>query len=458
MGADARPEQDGGVVGKPRPSKRAYLWWITAIAFAALAVRVAYVAARWHNVVATSFDQYWYQNLATMIVKGRGISSPTAFVNYNETVPTALHGPFTSFLLVPFDVVGLGRLHEHQLLIAFLGMVTVVLLALLAGNLVSRGAGLATGVVGALYPGLWVFDAKVMSEPVEQLLVAVTLLFAYGFRRRPTFPRAIGIGVSVGLSVLTRSELLLEVPLIVIPLCIGAFRDNDGRRILKISGVAVASTALVLAPWIAYCQTAFHDPEVLTTDLGVGLIQDNNPTTYYTSRIGFWYSPATNPEPGDESQVDHAYQHEALSYARAHKSRIPVVVLARVGRVWSLYNPFQTARFTAVGASCPPPVGCIVDSVEDLKAQQAWIWSFYFLIPFAVVGAVVLRRRRRIIYPLLCLAVIVTIVAVIEAGVLRFRAPFEDALVVMAGIGIYAILERLFRPRRGRHARKVRQA
>jgi hypothetical protein len=203
---------------------------------------------------------------------------------------------------------------------------------------------------------------------------------------------------------------------------------------------------LVLAPWVAYCQTAFHDPEVLSTDLGVGLIQDNNPTTYYTPRIGFWFAPASSPiPPGDESQADKTFQREAKSYALSHKKRLVLVVLARVGRVWNLYEPSQTARFTALPAACPPALGCDVDSVEDLKTQDAWILSFYGLIPFAVVGLVALRRRKRIVYPLLAMGVIVTIVAIVEAGVLRFRAPFEDAFVVLAGVGLYAVLGALRR-------------
>ena len=62
------------------------------------------------------------------------------------------------------------------------------------------------------------------------------------------------------------------------------------------------------------------------------------------------------------------------------------------------------------------------------------------LIPFAVIGFVVLRRKRAIVYPLVSLAVVVTLVAIGEAGVLRFRAPFEDAFVVMAGIGLHRAL------------------
>jgi hypothetical protein len=443
-------------------SNRAYAFCLAAAGTAAAALRAAYVVSRWHVFVAVTFDQYWYQNLAALIAKGKGISSPTVWADKGVLVPTALHLPLTSFLLVPFDLVGLGTLGEHQLLMALAGTATVIVLGLLAGQLVSRGAGVVTAVVAALYPGLWGFDAKVMSEPVEQLLVALMLLFAYKFRYRPTAARAVILGVIVGLEVLTRSELILEVLLLLIPVCIGACRGRPIRELAMKAVLMLGATAIVLAPWVAYCATAFHDTEVLSTDLGVGLIQDNNPTTYSGKYIGFWYAPASSPTPpGDESQVDHAFQHEAVKFAESHKRQLPEVLLARIGRLWDLYHPFQTARFTAVPAQCPPAIGCEVDGVENIDQIQAWIWSFYGLIPFALVGIVVLWRRRAILYPLWSLAVVVTLVAVFEAGVLRFRAPFEDAYVVMAGIGVHALLSWIWRrigAPSGKHAHRTTKA
>ena len=421
-------------------SDRAYKRWLTAVVALAGVIRIVYVIVRLHDQVADSLDQYWYQNTATLIADGRGISNPQFFAEKGILTPTALHLPLTSFLLVPFDLIGLGKLGEHQVLIAIIGTATVLILGMLVSRLVSREAGVVTAFVAAVYPGMWGFDAKVMSEPVEQFLVALMLLFAYLFRYQPTAFRGVCLGASVGLAVLTRSELVLEVPFLLVPLCIGAFKGRFNRDFVFKAALVFGSVAVVVGPWIYYCETAFHDPEVFSTDLGIGLLQDNNPVTYSGPRLGFWWAPATNVHPpGDESQVDHAFQHEAITYARAHESELPEVLLARVGRLWDVYRPLETAEMTGVPA-CQPNVPCDMDIVEDLGEVEAWIWSFYGLIPFAVIGFVVLRRKRAIVYPLVSLAVVVTLVAIGEAGVLRFRAPFEDAFVVMAGIGLHRAL------------------
>jgi hypothetical protein len=225
-----RPPPKKTASGKRQLSDRAYLLCLTGVGLLALGVRVDYVAARWNNPVFVGVDQYLVPEPGRTHSQGQGISSPTAWAEKHILVPTALHGPLTSFLLVPFDVAGISGLHEHQLLMAVAGTATVLILGVLAGRLVNRGAGLVTAVVAAFYPGLWGFDAKVMSEPVEQLLVACVLLLAYSFRYHPSTARAIGLGVAVGLCVLTRSELLFEVPLLVIPLCIGGLQGQTRSR------------------------------------------------------------------------------------------------------------------------------------------------------------------------------------------------------------------------------------
>ena len=69
--------------------------------------------------------------------------------------------------------------------------------------------------------------------------------------------------------------------------------------------------------------------------------------------------------------------------------------------------------------------------------------SFLVLVPFAVGGAVVLRRRRVKVYPLLAQALLATFVAATTFGVTRYRAGAEIALVVLAAIAADAIATRL---------------
>jgi len=391
--------------------------WLAGLGIVALGVRVWFVIDRWNVRPGLGSDQYWYHNVGQLIVSGKGISNPVVYALSGRLIPTASHGPLTALVFVPLDLIGINEVHAQQLIMAGLGTLTVMILAHLASRWGHR-AGVFTGWFGALYAGLWI---------LEQFLFAVTLVLAYRLLDRFTLPRAIWLGLLIGLDVLTRSELLLLVPLVAAPICFRAIRTNSRRAVITRSGAALATTLLVLAPWVGYCLTSFVHPEVLSTGLGVGLLQDNNPIVYQGPNLGSWAGWPPHTAFGiDESELDRISLQLGLRYAEAHKGRIPVVVLARVGRVWFFFRPFGSAHLVA-------------SEGQSVGATLAWIWSFYAALGFAVVGALTLRRRKVVVYPLLAPVAVVTIVAVGESGVLRFRAAFEVAFVVLVGVGSDAV-------------------
>lgn len=70
------------------------------------------------------------------------------------------------------------------------------------------------------------------------------------------------------------------------------------------------------------------------------------------------------------------------------------------------------------------------------------MWWFWVSIPFAIGGAVVARRRRIPLLPLLGPLVMVTLVAAIFWGSVRFRVPAEVPIVVLVAIALDARLPR----------------
>ncbi|HUD16172.1 MAG TPA: hypothetical protein VMQ59_02870, partial [Acidimicrobiales bacterium] len=68
---------------------------------------------------------------------------------------------------------------------------------------------------------------------------------------------------------------------------------------------------------------------------------------------------------------------------------------------------------------------------------------FYALLPLGVAGIVVLRRRRIDQWFLLVPAGGVTVVSALVYGQVRFRAPFEVCLVILAAPPLVLLAERL---------------
>ena len=125
---------------------------------------------------------------------------------------------------------------------------------------------------------------------------------------------------------------------------------------------------------------------------------------------------------------------QAIEYTKDHIQRLPLVVAARVGRLWGLFKPGQTTAFDWW--------------IEGRGRAPTWIglFAYYAMIPFGIYGLVVMRRRRLPILPLLALVAIATFAAAITFGVTRYRAPAEVAIVLAAAVGIDAAWRRLRTP------------
>ena len=118
-----------------------------------------------------------------------------------------------------------------------------------------------------------------------------------------------------------------------------------------------------------------------------------------------------------------------VRFVEHHKGELPLVVLARVGRVWDLYKPAYNV------------------SIGELEQRpRVWSWIalviYAALLPLAAAGAFVLRRRRTAVAPLVAMPVMVTITAAAFWGDPRFRRPAEIAIVVLAAVAIDAFATR----------------
>lgn len=67
---------------------------------------------------------------------------------------------------------------------------------------------------------------------------------------------------------------------------------------------------------------------------------------------------------------------------------------------------------------------------------------YWLLVPLAIYGLVLLRRRTIPVWPLAAMFLLVTIVALLIYGEPRFREPAEIALVGLAAVGVERLVVR----------------
>jgi hypothetical protein len=214
-------------------------------------------------------------------------------------------------------------------------------------------------------------------------------------------------------------------------------RGLDLASRLKRLGVIVIVAALPVLPWVGYNLARFERPVFLDTGSDFTLANTNCDLTYYGSRLGWWdFRCDRRKISGDESVQAEQYRTRALDYIDAHKSRIPVVLAARLGRLTGLYAVGQTVR---------------LDSFEQNRGPEWITWlaliQWYVLAALAVTGLVFLRRTKTIIYPLVGLVAIGLLAGVLSSGETRYRVTAEVPVVLAAAVAGVALFDR-WRPAR----------
>jgi 4-amino-4-deoxy-L-arabinose transferase-like glycosyltransferase len=420
------------------PATRRFAQRLALITAVSVVIRVAYVVLERRDAPVQG-DGLYYHYGANLLAQGHGFIVPLQYVQ-GLTLEAADHPPLYLLWLALPSVFHLESPLTHMLWSCVLGTATVVVIGLLGREVAGPRVGLVAAALAALYPNIWSHDGMLQSESLAILLVAVVLLLAYRYRRRPSVLLIGAMGAACGLAALTRSELLLLVPFVVVPL-VWITRTIDVRQKLKWLLVSGTATGIVLAPWVGYNLTRFEHPVFLSTGYEVTLLTASCDTTWYGQYTGYWslFCGVRTPRKSDQSQKAIIYRRAAFDYIGENKGRIPVVVAARWGRITGLFRPAQQVRLD-----------------HDVEGRETWVaWGsqlmFYPIAALAIAGAFVLRRRRVPVFPLAALPTIVLISVTLTFATNRYRAIAEGALVVLAAVAIDAGAQWL-------HTRRARAA
>ena len=405
---------------------RSRFWWLlAAIALIAFGVRLWFVLTLARRN-PTGGDPFYYHVQANLLADGKGFSEPFTFSQTGRLIPTAFHPPLFSLVLAVSSLFGGTSWFAHKLVACVAGTGTVFVVGLVARQLAGNRAGLIAALLAAVYPNLWVVDGILMPESLYGLSIAVVLLAAYAYRRTPRLHLAFATGAAIGLATLVRGEAVVLAVVLAVPLALWAPGDRSLR--LRRLGAMLVAVALVIAPWTLRNLARLDRPVALSVNgdevIGIANCHD----TYYGPFLGFWSIRCYEPTPpGDEVERGAAYRKRGIDYARDHLGRLPYVLLVRQGRMWDVYRPRETVLF-----------GRIEGRDENVsRIGQRVYWAG---IPVALVGLVLLRRRRRPVVPLVAQLAMVTITGVLAYGTVRFRMPADVVLVVLVGVTLDALV------------------
>jgi 4-amino-4-deoxy-L-arabinose transferase-like glycosyltransferase len=410
------------------------LLWLGVIMLLGLAVRGWYIHVHTQHPSVFS-DVFYYHGGANLLAEGHGFVHPYDFVTQHRSVPGADHPPGYIVALAVASVFGFKSFFAHQIWSALIGTATIGVVGLVGRHIAGPRAALIAAFIAAVYPNFWFSDALIMSETLVLLMAALTLLTAYRFWERPGAGRAIVLGVTCGLTALTRSEAVLLLPLLVLPL-VAFLRQLSVRRRIALLAIAVSATMATVAPWVTYNLARFEHPVLLSIP-DATLLAGNCRDTYYGTFIGYWSVPCVlrlNLNSGDRSTAGVVYRREARRFIGRNLGRLPFVVFAREGRTWGFYHPDEQLQLDRL-------------ATKELELSRLGLGMYYVLAAGTISGALILRRRRVPVFPLIAILLTPALSVAVTIGETRYRALAEVALVLGAAVTIDAVISRL-RPRR----------
>jgi peptidoglycan/LPS O-acetylase OafA/YrhL/4-amino-4-deoxy-L-arabinose transferase-like glycosyltransferase len=454
--AAAEAEHPDEPVDAPaRPSR--FGLWLAAVAVLGLAIRLIYVFG-WKNPGLNAGDAEYYHEGANFLADGRGYLHPFQLIRHGLVIPGADHPPGYLTVLAAFSFLGLTTFLQHQLISCVLGTLGVAAIGLAGRRIGGERVGILAALIVAVSPNVWFHDAMVMSESLVVATTALVLLTGYRWWDRPTLASAALFGLAVGAAALVRSEALLLGPFIAVPLLLwrrsrtgeaggtggsgsetgGLSIEVLGRQLAAAGGVAV----LVIAPWVGYNVTRFENPVTLSAQFDHTLVSANCDEVFYGPSTGYWSrncveaaEPLTDPL-DDASEEGVVFRRLARDYVEDHKARTVLVLGARVGRTFGLYQPENQVD---------------LDDLYDGKEKglgQAGLVVWYAVAIAAVAGMVGLRRAGRPIFPFVAIVAATVLTVLVTYGATRFRFPAELALCIPAAVSLDAAVTAFHRRRR----------
>ncbi len=215
--------------------------WVGLLAF----LPRLYVALAWPREPV--WDGHYYDFGARRIAAGLGYSDGAGGWH------PWCHWPvgYSGLLAGSYEVFGHGP-HVATVFNAVAGALLAVFTHRLARYELSRNRARAAGILCALYPGLIIYSALVMTEPIAALTLVVAGWLWVRDRENHPWRGAVLFGMVLGLGTLVHPSLLLFAPA---PLLLSGDTLSDSlrlpllRRGLALAGISTACAFVPVLPW-----------------------------------------------------------------------------------------------------------------------------------------------------------------------------------------------------------------
>lgn len=403
-------------------------WWHSfdaRLVLGALLLRLLYLATILDNpyFLHPITDEAMYDIWAQALVAGEPFLD--AYPYYDSPLPAY-------FLAIVYRLFGHSYL-AVRLVQVLLGTLNVLILYRIAQRLFDPATAKVAGILAATYLPFLYYEGLLLKESVALFLLDSAALLILGALARPTWPAFWSVGATVGLLSLSRINALALVAACLILIAASLRRQALARATLAL----LLGTVMVIAPVTIRNKLVAGDWILITVSGGQVLYTANNPanqtgdlapvpfvrSTSLFERIDFHRrAEAETGRRMTPAEVSAYWRHKSLAFSLDH----PLTQARMVGH-----------RFLRFWNEAELPDNHWIDIFKRFSwVLRAPLPGYWLVAPFALVGMILLYRRRRelgLLYLILAFYLLSLLPFWVSS---RYRLPIVGLLILFAAAGM----------------------
>jgi 4-amino-4-deoxy-L-arabinose transferase-like glycosyltransferase len=341
--------------------------------------------------------------------------------------PTAMTPPLYIFFLA-----GIYRLFDSpatvRLVQAALGAAGCVLAYLIGRRIAGPATGLVAAMVLSLHPLTAYLAGLHLTENLFLFLVLLMILLSLHVAERPTPAATAGLGVVVGLAVLTRAVFLAFLPfLLAWTLSVWGARNTLTYRVF---GLIVVTALAVILPWTIRNYVVLGTLVPVQSNGGMVFWAGNNPLSEGGVVLPTPRTWTEGPPPDDDKygwrsltvgETNQRYVHAALTWIWNHPRDYARLLMHKLTHLYGLSRAVDER-----------------ESSVPAKAEPILVAYHVAFLALALGGLGVTYRQWRTLSLLLALIVFTNLTALLFGGSARYTIPMLPSLSLLAAVAVVA--------------------
>jgi 4-amino-4-deoxy-L-arabinose transferase-like glycosyltransferase len=399
--------------------------WFSALLFVVALLPRLYVAIAWAREPV--WDGHYYDFGARRIAEGFGYSDDIIVAGKGAWHPWC-HYPvgYSGFLAIFYKFFGSGP-SVAPVVNAVVGALLAVVVHRLARYGLSQTRARIAGTIVALNPGLIIYTALLMTEPLAALGLVTGAWHLCRHQHRNLGRGALLAGVTLGLTTLVRPQSLLCAPaLALLPLATNAPWRIRARRAVLAVAIAVPTAFLVVLPWTLRNCRVMDGCAFVSTNAGWNLAIGAFPRA--TGRFETLRATDGCPVVTGQVQQDRCWMDEGINWIRQDPARWLSLIPKK------LSYTFDHESFPIGYLSQADPAGW----PEEAKFQGRAILSTTHcaLLAFAALGVIARpSRRMKLLAALTQIAALLLVLGFAFYGAYSDQHPFWPLAIVLVVLG-----------------------